>query len=103
MSCLIRLDKDHTFVRVHGEKNRAREWVMRPEEIEGLTPKQIKDKFALPSEPTHISEVKVPSGTKIRLGTAGEQTGWGKGGGTQYELLADDLSKINFKNTRPLE
>ncbi len=82
----IILDKDRTFVRVHQEGQPGSTWMMRPEEIQGLTPQQIKDKFALPSTPTHISEVKVPAGTKVRIGTAAPQDGWGKGGGTQYEM-----------------
>ena len=35
---IIRLQNDRVFVRVHGELNQARAWMMRPEEIEGLTP-----------------------------------------------------------------
>lgn len=43
------------------------QWVMNYEEIQGLSSKQIKDKFALPYEPTHICDVELPAGTEVRL------------------------------------
>lgn len=70
--------------------------------IEGLTPQQIKDKFALPELPTHISDIYVPAGTHITVGRTAAQEGWGKGGGTQYELI-DRLPDAVFRNTRPLK
>ena len=97
----IVLQKERVFVRVHGEGNQAGSWVMRSHEIEGLTPQQIKDKFALPEIPTLISDVHAPAGTRIRLGTVAPQPGWGSGGAIQYELL-QRLPASSFKNTRPL-
>ena len=76
--------------------------MMRADEIKGLSPAQIRDKFALPDLPTHISDVHVPAGTRIRVGTVGAQNGWGAGGGTQYELL-QRLSEDAFRNMRRLE
>jgi filamentous hemagglutinin len=96
------LSKDQSFVRVHGEGNQARSWMMRPDEIAGLSPAQIKERFALPELPKFVSEVHVPKGTRVRVGTVGSQAGWGGGGGTQYELL-DRLPEAAFKNRRVLE
>jgi filamentous hemagglutinin len=96
------LKEDRIFLRVHGEGNQARSWMMRPDEISGLSPAQIKERFALPELPEYISEVHVPRGTRLRVGTVGRQPGWGGGGGTQYELL-DRLPEKAFKNRRPLE
>ena len=62
-------------------------WMARPEEIAGLTPDQIRDKFALPTLPTHISEVRIPAGSHLQVGTVAPQEGWGEGGGTQYQSL----------------
>jgi filamentous hemagglutinin len=98
----IVLQQERSLVRVHGEGNQARSWLMRVEEIEGLSPAQIKDKFALPEMPRYVSDVQVPKGTRMRVGTVGEQAGWGRGGGTQYELL-DRLPETAFRNRRPLE
>jgi filamentous hemagglutinin len=93
--------QETVFVRVHGTGNKARSWMMRADEVKGLTPAQIKDKFALPDLPTHISEVHVPAGTRIRAGKVAPQEGWGAGGSWQYELL-ERLPEELFKNTRPL-
>jgi hypothetical protein len=89
------------FVRVHGPSNKARSWMMRADDIEGLTPAQIRDKFALPDLPTMVSEVHVPIGTKVRVGKVAPQPGWGQGGAMQYELL-ERIPEDCFKNTREL-
>ena len=98
---MFRTGEDMVFVRVHGSGNKARSWMMRPHEIEGLSPAQIRDKFALPELPTHVSEVHVPAGTRIRVGRVAGQEGWGAGGAWQYELL-ERLPEELFRNTRPL-
>ena len=92
---------ERTFVRVHGLGNRERAWIMEKSEIEGLTPEQIKDKFALPEIPTFITDVKVPEGTRMRMGEAGRNK-FGRGEGIQYELLdvLDDPGV--WQNTRKL-
>jgi hypothetical protein len=94
--------EDSKFVRVHGEGNQARSWMMREEDIKGLSADQIKDKFALPEKPAYVSDVNVPAGTKIRVGTVGAQEGWGRGGATQYELQ-QRLPQSAFTNRRPLK
>jgi RHS repeat-associated protein len=89
------------FVRVHGDGNVAGSWMMKASEIKGLSAEQIKDKFSLPSLPTKISDVSVPSGTNIRTGVAGKIDGWGNGGGTQVEVL-DRVQPSWISNTRNL-
>jgi filamentous hemagglutinin len=88
---------DDVYVRVHGETNKARSWMMKREAIEGLTPQQIQSKYALPEVPTFISEVHVPSGTRIRAGMVNPVFD-GVGNATQYELL-QRLPESVFKNT----
>jgi RHS repeat-associated protein len=97
----IVLQQPREFVRVHGEGNQGRSWLMRREEIEGLTAAEIRDRFALPELPSYVSDVHVPAGARLRVGTAAEQAGWGHGGATQYELL-DRLPESAFTNQRPL-
>lgn len=97
----IVLTRERNFVRVHGEGNQARSWLVRAEEIDGLSPAQIRDKLALPETPTMISDVRVPAGTHLRVGTVGKQEGWGNGGGVQYELL-DRIPSDSFSNARSL-
>lgn len=98
----ITLNNQRTFVRVHTEINQARSWLMRSDEIEGLTPLEIKNKFALPDMPKYVSEVHVPAGTSLRVGRVAAQDGWGAGGGMQYELL-QRLPESSFKNMMPFQ
>jgi len=97
----IILKQETVFVRVHNE-NLLGSWLMRKKDIDGLTAQQIKDKFALPDLPTKISEIYVPAGTRVRVGIAAPQKGWGIGGGTQYELI-DKIPVNSFRNTRELK
>jgi hypothetical protein len=92
---------EKNFVRVHGPNNRERAWVMEKSEIEGLTPEQIKDKFALPETPTYITDVKVPKDTRMRMGIAGRNK-FGSGEGIQYELLDVLEGPEVWQNTRKL-
>lgn len=97
----IVLKQETVFVRVHNE-NMPGSWLMRKKDVDGLTALQIKEKFALPDLPTKISEVHVPAGTRVRVGIASSQKGWGIGGGMQYELI-DKIPLSSFKNTRKLK
>ena len=87
----IQTKENSTFVRVYrkGVNSQQGRWVMRYSDIEGLTPLQIKEKFALPDVPTHYSSVTIKSGANIRTGVcAGYKEGnpWGIGGGTQFDI-----------------
>jgi filamentous hemagglutinin len=75
--------------------------MMRKEAIKGMTPSQIKIKYALPDTPKYISEVHVPSGTNIRKGKIGGNDFGDIEGAVQYELL-DRLPKSAFKNTKEI-
>ena len=98
----IQLIEDTDFVRVYTENitSEKGQWVMEYEEIQGLSPKEIKDKFALPYEPTHICDVKIPAGTEVRFGIANEVLEWGGGGGLQFDLMGQYFN--TFDNPRPL-
>ena len=89
------------FHRVHQEGNKARSWMLRKSDIEGLSPIQIKEKFNLPEVPTQISEVHVPAGTSVRTGTIGPNAFGSSKGATQYELR-QQLDETLFKNTQNL-
>ena len=87
----ITLKSDATFVRVYCETGNPPSfakgvWLMSADEIKGLTPAQIKDKFALPGMPSHVVEIKVDAGSEMISGACGRIEGWGNGGGTQYFL-----------------
>ena len=83
----ITLTEDTKFVRVYDGVNSNLEggWVMRAEDIKGLTPKEIQAEFALEYEPIFIGEVELKAGDTIRLGEVGPNFGY-DGGGIQIDL-----------------
>ena len=86
----IELTEDTEFVRFFNPSKKGRaegSWMMRWDDVKGLSPRQIKNKFALEFEPTHIAKVSVPKGAKMRKSIAGPIENWGEGGGLQYYLL----------------
>ena len=56
--------------------------------LQTMDKKTMKGVFALPesNQMTHYTNVVIPAGTKVRLGTAGKNA-FGDGGGFQVELL----------------
>lgn len=84
-----------------GKNGMAGRWITTAEEVIGLSPDQLKAKFALPEAPSHIADVAVPEGTLARVGRAGGNS-FGKGGGLQVELL-DGVDEAAFANARSLE
>lgn len=92
---------DDVYVRVHGESNMARSWMMKREAVSGLKAQEIKSKYTLPELPSFMSEVHVPAGTRIRTGKV-NPVFEGVGNATQYELL-QRLPVSAFKNTVRIE
>ena len=62
-------------------------WVMRASEVRGLTPEQVRDKFALPNVPTMMTLGLTNTGESLYTGLAGPIAGWGDGGGQQSQRL----------------
>jgi len=96
------LTENEKFVRLYDGENSAQtgRWMMPESEIKGLTPEQVRDKFALPEIPTQITDVNVPAGTVIRVGEAGPIPGWGNGGGTQVQLTGPRIPTGSYTNPR---
>jgi hypothetical protein len=90
--------EEMVFVRVHGAKNQQGSWLMRKDQIEGLTAEEIRARFSIPGKISNVSEVRVPPNTRIRTGIANSISIFkGKDfNETQYELLGR-LPKDNFK------
>ena len=64
-------------------------WVMRAAEVRGLTPEQIRDRFALPAVPTNITYVVVPPNVAaLWTGYAGPIAQFGAGGGQQSYIMS---------------
>ncbi len=97
----VKLKENKKFVRVYRESGKLTGgWVMEAEQIEGLTPSQIKNKFALEYEPKYICDVEIPAGSTVRYGIANKIINWGNGGGTQYDLMGQFIGE--FTNERLL-
>lgn len=101
----IVIDKPTKFVRVFGgDSGQVGSWVMKAEDVAGLTPQQIASKYSLPQVPTMIGDVTLPVGTKMNVSVAGGispgaakgvVTGDnGGGGGVQFQIVTPDR-KLN--------
>ena len=100
----IVLQEDTTFVRVYDNSPDGSgmygSWLMKSDDIKGLTPQQIKDKYALPNLPKYVCDVELKAGTHVRKGIANSVEEWGNGGGTQFDLIQQMIGE--FKNERVL-
>jgi hypothetical protein len=78
---------DLNFVRVHNANNPRGAWMVRADEIAGMTPTQIQRHLALPEMPTHVQSITVPAGHTLRAGRVGPQPQWGAPNpkATQYQ------------------
>jgi hypothetical protein len=79
-------------------------FLVRSNEISGMTPQQIQVHLALPDVPTHILNVTVPAGTRMQVGFVAPQPNFGveTRGGIQYQIL-DQIPSQNFGPMRPIE
>jgi len=83
--------------------NAVGSWLMRAATVRGLTPAQVRDVFALPALPTHMTMVLVPSGYKMYTGIAAPIAGWGGGGAQQSKLIGPPwVDSDNFFNRQPV-
>lgn len=74
----IELEEDTKFVRVYDGVNSGMYggWVMKASDVEGLTPKEIQDKIALPQTPCKMCDVTLQKGTQMRAGLCNPLEGW---------------------------
>ena len=89
---VIELTEDTEFVRVYtdGVTEPGGQWIMKKEDVDGLTPQQIQEKYALPNLPTNYSTIILSPPAKIRKGIANSLFGK-SGGGTQYDLMGNNF------------
>ena len=97
----IKYETDQRFVRVYSSKGKqVSSWIMKYEDIEGLTAREIKIKYSLPDEPYYITVVRVPSGTEIETGIVNALFG-GDSGAQQYNFLGQEKAEW-FYNKRKI-
>ncbi|MEA5097520.1 MAG: hypothetical protein VB032_03170, partial [Burkholderiaceae bacterium] len=78
-------------------------WVMRSATVRGLTAAQVRDIFALPSMPTMMTMVLVPTGSNMYTGIAAPIDGWGAGGAQQSKLIGPPwVPAGNFVNQQAI-
>src|SRR5690606_8768392 len=65
-------DTVRVYVQEENKSSLAGSWMMRSDDIKGLTPEQIASKYALPQVPTHIADVAVPAGQTMRVSVAND-------------------------------
>ena len=69
-------------------------FILRADDIEGLSASEIAEKYALPQVPDKIVYPQIPSETPLEVSTVGPQEEWGTlGGDAQYaikDVLLDD-------------
>lgn len=81
-------------------------WIVRSSEARGLTPAQLKDRFALPYPVTDIVNVELPASPDpstgkdyaLWTGVAGPIAGFGNGGGVQSRIISDFNGTMYFPN-----
>ena len=100
---IIELTEPTKFVRTYDGVNSSKlgSWIMKYDDVKGLTPEEIADKFALPQVPKYIADVEVPAGTALRTGECNPLYGW-KGGGQQYDLMGVFIDKDCYGNEREI-
>ncbi|MCG8398215.1 hypothetical protein LWS67_17070 [Bacillus atrophaeus] len=98
----IEITERTTIVRVYdGENSRMYGgWAMKYEDINGLTPQEIQEKFALPHTPKYIADVTFEKGDILRTGEVNPLFGY-KGGGTQFDMKGQFIGE--FGNERPIK
>ena len=70
-------------------------FIAKASDIQGLTPAQIRSRFALNYTPTHYCYVTIDSGVQIYTGIAGSNYGM-MGGGTQFDIYGQIGSSVHF-------
>ncbi|QHE87462.1 hemagglutinin repeat-containing protein [Hydrogenophaga sp. BPS33] len=103
----LQTDQTEQFVRVYvveaNKSDMAGSWMMRADDIKGLTPEQIASKYALPQVPTHVADVTVPAGNTMRVSVANDVQikqglgGNGGGGGVQFEVTSRPAIDADFE------
>lgn len=99
----IQLTENTAYVHVYDKVNSGMQggWVMKAEDIAGLTPQEIQNKFALPNKPKYICDVNLEAGTRLRTGEVNPLLGF-DGGGQQYDLIINGKSVRTFTNERTI-
>lgn len=99
---------DYHYVRTYNNDwdNYNGKWIMKTEDIEGLSAEEIAEKYAMPTPPNMICDVEMPNNTPLEISVVGEQPNWNAsagGGNTQYGIKDVETSESWYVNKKPLK
>lgn len=97
---------DYSYSRVYldGYNNAMSSFIVRSDDIAGLTANEIAEKLALSKVPNKIVNVELPPTTPLEVSIVGTQPSWGTiGGDIQFAIKNVDLNPEWFKNVTDLE
>lgn len=77
------------LARVSNMGNQIGHWLLKPDDIKGLSPLQIKEKFNLPSVPSHVEVVQLPPNIRLNIGVVGPNKFGNNVGPLQFEILEE--------------
>lgn len=93
---LIKLKRDTVLSRVYANtEDKIGGWFMNSDDPRKLSPKELKEKYALPKEPKYYCDVVLNKGTVLRIGHANKVSDWGLGGGVQFDALGEYVGKFS--------
>ncbi|MDE6747586.1 MAG: hypothetical protein K2K21_00775 [Lachnospiraceae bacterium] len=94
----------YSRVYLEGYNNPVSVFIVRTDEIAGLSAQEIAEKLALSNVPNKIVEVELPSSTPLEVSIVGPQPDWGTiGGDVQFAIKDVDLNPQWYTNIRDLE
>ncbi|MEE0934195.1 MAG: hypothetical protein U0L42_00830, partial [Methanobrevibacter sp.] len=96
---------NHSYSRVflEGYNNPMSSFIVRTDEISGLSAEEIAQKLALSKVPNRIVSVDLPPSTPLEVSIVGPQPDWGTiGGDIQFAIKDVDLNPMWFSNIEEL-
>ena len=96
---------DFSYARVYleGYNNPMSNFILRSDDIAGLTAKEVAQKYALPKVPNKVVNVELPIDTPLEVSIVGPQETWGTvGGDVQYAIKDVNLNPKWFDNIKDL-
>ncbi len=91
---------DERFVRVHVDGNQKGTFLVRQSDIEGLSPAEVENKLSLSYQPEYISDVTVPQGVRVNMGSVKSNFG-GDSGAKQFNL-GREIDNRFYSNKRSI-
>ena len=84
---------DYTYARVfkEGVNKPKSPFILRADDIKGLTASEISEKYALPHVPDKVVYPHIPSDTPLEVSIVGPQERWGTTGGDAQYAIKDAL------------